>query len=663
MRTTTIRSLYFGLALASFASSAITQTTDAGRGIYDTACARCHGGDGQGGESGPSVLLQISARTDEDLAEYLREGTPERGMPPVSLGQDDLNRLIGYLRALVPLFTPGPAEVDRRALTLADGGTLAGVVINEGLTDLQLRDDGGAIRLLRKLPGSRYREVTSDVDWPSYHGETLGNRYSELSQINQGNVSHVGPVWSFPLPVTGWVQTTPVVEDGIMYVSSANEAWALDAGTGRQIWHYQRPRTQGLSGNASFGVNRGVALADDKVFMLTDNSHMIALGKSDGSLLWETVMADWNENYNSTNAPLVAGRVVVGGHAGGDEGVRGFLSAYDIETGAEAWRFWTIPDPGAPGSETWDNEEALEHGAGATWMTGSYDPDLNIVYWPTGNPGPDFFGDNRAGDNLYTDSVIALDADSGELLWYYQFTPHDVHDWDAQEPLALIDTDWQGEPRKLLIQANRNGFFYVLDRVTGELLLARPFLEKLNWAAGIDESGRPILNELPLTPVGETYVCPGFQGGTNWYSTSWNPGTGYYYIQALERCMLFSKRDQEWVRHGSYMGGTARQAPGEGFEKTVRAIDIQTGEVVFDIPQGPAPSTASAGLLTTASGLIFFGENSGSFVAADTATGEILWQFQSNHTWRSSPMTYMFDGKQYVAVAMGTTITAFGLLE
>ncbi|MDH3282924.1 MAG: PQQ-binding-like beta-propeller repeat protein, partial [Gammaproteobacteria bacterium] len=278
-------------------------------------------------------------------------------------------------------------------------------------------------------------------------------------------------------------------------------------------------------------------------------------------------------------------------------------------------------------------------------------------------PGPDFFGDNRAGDNLYTDSVIALDADSGELLWYYQFTPHDVHDWDAQEPLALIDTEWRGEPRKLLIQANRNGFFYVLDRVTGELLLAKSFLEKLNWAAGIDESGRPILNELPLTPVGETYVCPGFQGGTNWYSTSWNPGTGYYYIQALERCMLFSKRDQAWVRHGSYMGGTARQAPGEGFEKTVRAIDIQTGEVVFDIPQAPAPSTASAGLLTTASGLIFFGENSGSFVAADTATGEILWQFQSNHTWRSSPMTYMFDGKQYVAVAMGTTITAFGLLE
>jgi alcohol dehydrogenase (cytochrome c) len=326
------------------------------------------------------------------------------------------------------------------------------------------------------------------------------------------------------------------------------------------------------------------------------------------------------------------------------------------------WRRWTVPLPGEQGSETWGGD-AILHGAGATWMTGSYDPQLDIVYWPTGNPGPDFNGDNREGDNLYTNSILALNARDGELLWYYQFTPHDIHDWDALEPPVLVDTEWQGQPRKLLLQANRNGFFYVLDRTNGELLLARSFLNDLNWATGIDEAGRPILADLPLTPTGETYVCPGFQGGTNWYSTSFNIETGLYYFQALERCNLFSKRNIQWMAGSSFMGGTARQAPGEGFVKSVRAVDIQTGDVVLDIVQGPAPATASAGLLTTASGLVFFGENSGSFVAADAASGEILWSHQTNQSWKASPMTYMFDNKQYIGVAVGTTITAFGVRE
>ena len=278
-----------------------------------------------------------------------------------------------------------------------------------------------------------------------------------------------------------------------------------------------------------------------------------------------------------------------------------------------------------------------------------------------GNPGPDFDGDERQGDNLYTDSVLALDAKSGAIEWYFQFTPHDVHDWDAQEPPVLIDADWQGAPRKLLIQANRNGFFYVLDRTDGSLLLAEPFLYELNWAEGIGPDGRPILRELPLTETGETYVCPGFQGGTNWYSTSFNPATGLYYIQALERCNLFSKRKMEWEAGSGFMGGTARQAPGKGFVKSVRALDIRTGKIAWDLPQGPAPSTASAGLLSTAAGLVFFGENSGAFVAADAANGEVLWSYATNQTWKASPMTYRFDGKQYIAIAIGQTITAFAL--
>jgi alcohol dehydrogenase (cytochrome c) len=249
------------------------------------------------------------------------------------------------------------------------------------------------------------------------------------------------------------------------------------------------------------------------------------------------------------------------------------------------------------------------------------------------------------------------------MKWYYQFTPHDVHDWDAEEPAVLVDANWQGQPRKLLLQANRNGFFYILDRTNGKLLLAKPFLKKLNWAEAIGKDGRPILNTLKETAEGETYVCPGFQGGTNWFSTSFNPGTGLYYFQALERCNMFSKRTMEWQAGKSYMGGAARPAPGETFEKVLRAINIQTGEITWELPQVSGALTASAGTLSTASGLVFFGENSGAFMAADAVTGKALWQFPTNQTWKASPMTYMFDNKQYVAVAAGQNIVAFALPE
>jgi len=642
--------------------AALAQTTDQGRAYFDLNCGRCHGGDARGGEYGPSIVPGISRRTDDELAAFLRVGNPQRGMPPVVLPDDDLYILVGYLRALAPFGRP-PRAIDRRTLTLEDGTQINGVVLGEGYDDLQLRDDDGGIHLLRKTGMSRYREVTSQTDWASYNGDTRGYRHTGLTQINKDNVGLLAPVWNFPMNVPGAVQNTPVVVDGLMYISSVNEAWALDAGSGRQVWHWSRERTEGLIGNASLGMNRGVAIAGDRLFMLTDNAHMIALDRFDGTLLWDTPMADWTQNYNSTNAPLIVNDLVIGGHAGGDEGVRGFISAYHQDTGEEAWRFWTIPAWGEPGSETWPSAEAIAHGSGATWMTGSFDPDLNIVYWQVGNPGPDLYGVNREGDNLYTDSVLALNADTGERLWHYQFTPHDIHDWDAQEPVALIDTEWEGAPRKLLVQANRNGFFYVLDREDGELLLAKPFVENMNWAEGIGEDGRPILKELEVTQTGETYVCPALIGGTNWYSTGYIQETGLYYIQALESCNLFSNRYQQWQAGVGYMGGTARGVPGESAEKFLRAIDIHTGDIAFDIPQGPAGFGSSAGLLTTGSGLVIFGENSGLFMAADGETGEVLWKYNGNQGWRASPMSYAFDGRQYIAVAIGRSITAFALPE
>jgi alcohol dehydrogenase (cytochrome c) len=559
-----------------------------------------------------------------------------------------------------PFPRTAPPAVAPKSIQTTGGQILEGQVLSEGLSELALRTAEKRIVLLRKQ-GDRYRQVTSQVDWPTYHGNSGANRYSMLTQIDRSNVSRLAPKWIFPLPNAAQVENTPLVVEGLMYVSNANECWALDAGSGRQVWHYQRGRTKGITGNAAAGFNRGVAWAGDRIFMLSDNAHLMALDRFNGELLWETEMADWHQNYNGTSAPLVVGNLVISGTAGGDEGVRGFVAAFDQATGKEVWRFWTVPKAGEPGSETW-TAKALDHPSGATWMTGSYDPLLGLVYWPVGNPGPDFYGDEREGDNLYTDSIVALEAKTGKLKWYYQFTPHDVHDWDAEEPSVLVDANWQGQPRKLLIQANRNGFFYVLDRATGQLLLAKQFLKKLNWADGIGKDGRPMLKPLPEA-AGGVYVCPGFQGGTNWFSTSYNAATGLYYFQALERCNIFNKKSMEWEAGKGYMGGTARPAPGETFEKSLRAVNIQTGEIAWDVPQISGTLTASAGVLSTASGLVFFGENSGAFMAVDAETGAPLWQFPTNQVWKASPMTYQFDNKQYVAIAVGQSIVAFGLPE
>jgi alcohol dehydrogenase (cytochrome c) len=653
-----MRTLRFLAGYAFALGVAFAQNPDAGRRAYESRCSRCHGGDATGGETGPNIVAQLGARNDGDLAAFLRTGKPASGMPAFDLGDPEMGPLVGYLRSLVPISRTAPPSLETKTITTTTGAVLQGRVVNEGTLDLQLRD-GDRVYLLRKA-GDRYRLVTSQTDWPTYHGDPSGNRYSKLTQIDKTNVGRLTAKWMFPLPNVSTIENTPVVVDGIMYVSSANECYALDAGSGRMLWHYQRPRTKGLAGNAASGFNRGVASAGNRIFMLTDNAHLIALNRFTGELMWETEMADSHLNYNGTSAPLTVGNLVISGTAGGDEGVRGFVAAYDQASGKQVWKFWTVPQPGEPGSETWKGTDT-EHRSGATWMTGTYDPQLDTLYWPVGNPGPDFDGHQREGDNLYTDSVLALDAKAGKLKWYYQFTPHDVHDWDAQEPPVLVDTNWQGQPRKLLLQANRNGFFYVFDRVTGQLLLAKPFLKKLNWAEAIGKDGRPILSKLTPLPSGETYVCPGFQGGTNWFSTSFNPGTGLYYFQALERCNLFTERHGEWTAGKGYMGGTARPAPGETFQKVLRAIDIQTGEIAWELPEVSGPITASAGVISTASGLVFFGENSGAFMAADAADGKPLWQFQTNHVWKSSPMTYRFDNKQYIAVAVGQDIVAFAL--
>ena len=501
--------------------------------------------------------------------------------------------------------------------------------------------------------------MTSQADWPTYNGQTSGSRYSTLTQITKGNVVRMIPKWIFSVSNAPTLQVTPVVVDGVMYVTSANQCYAIDAGSGRQIWHYSRPRTKGLVGNAAGGVNRGVGVAGDRVFMVTDHAHLIALNRATGALLWETEMADWRQNYNATVAPLPVGNLVITGTSGGDEGVRGFLAAYDQATGKEVWRFWTVPLAGEPGSETWQGG-GIAHPGATTWLTGTYDPELDTLYWPTGNPTPDLYGDDRRGDNLYSDSILALDPKTGKLKWHFQFTPHDVWDYDAQQTPALIDASWQGRPRKLLVQANRNGFLYVLDRTDGKFLFGTKYVKNVTWATGLTAEGRPIRVPDMEPSLEGRRVCPSLEGASNWYSTSFNPATGLYYVQTNDKCGVFTKIPMEWAAGKGYMGGSFTQAPNEPAQRVLRAIDIQTGKIAWELPQ-VGPVTSWGGVLSTASGIVIFGEDSGSLMAADAATGKLLWSFQTNQNWKASPMTYAFDNKQYVAVAVGSAIVAFGL--
>ena len=496
-------------------------------------------------------------------------------------------------------------------------------------------------------------------DWPTYNGHLSGNRHSGLTQINTSNVSQVGARWMFNIPGSRRLEVTPVVVDGLMYVTMANEAYALDAASGRQIWHYSRPLTKGVIGDAGTAINRGVAVLGDRVFMVTDHAHLIALNRFTGQLLWDSEMADYRKHYGATSAPLVVKDLVLSGTSGGDEGARGFIDAYKASTGEHAWRFWTMPAPGEPLSETWGGR-AIEHGCVDSWLTGTYDPGTDLIYWPTGNPCPDFNGDERKGDNLYSSSVLALEPETGKLRWYFQFSPHDLHDWDATETPMLIDTNFRGRPRKLLAQANRNGFFYVLDRVTGEFLMGEPFVKKLNWASGIGPNGRPkLLPGQEPTPQG-TKTCPSMGGATNWMSTAFNPTTGLFYVMALEACNIYIKSSAWWEPGQSFYGGGARRVPGETGQKFLRAIDVQTGEIAWEVPQVGTGSSAG-GLLSTAGGLLFLGDDSGAFAAVDAKNGNPLWHFQTSEAFRASPMTYMAEGKQYVAIAAGSNVIAFAL--
>ena len=496
------------------------------------------------------------------------------------------------------------------------------------------------------------------ANWLSYNGDYTGRRYSGLDQINARNVARLRVDWVFHSPNSESLEVTPVVVDGMMFVTSANDAYALDAKTGRIVWHYSRPVTEGLIDDASQHHNRGVGIWHSRIFMETDNAHLLCLDARSGHLLWDVAYTDGNKNYGATSAPLVVKDKVLVGTSGGDDGVRGFLAAYDAQTGKEAWRFWTIPAPGEVGASSWPGDLYM-HGCGTTWMPGTYDPELNTLYWGTSNPCPDFDGDPRPGDDLYTDSVLALDPDNGRLKWHFQFTPHDLFDYDATETPVLIDTIYSGQSRKLLAEANRNGFFYVLDRTDGTFLSAVPFAEKLNWAKGIDKQGRPIRTEVMPTAEG-TRVCPGFSGATNWYAPSFNPETHLFYFLATENCNVYFKQAEKFEEGKAFYSTGVKRSPGDDRERILLAFNLEADKPVWRFVQVGA-GHSFAGTMTTKGGLVFFGDDAQSFEAVDAGTGAPLWHFTTGQDFHASPMSYAVNGTQYVAIASGSDIFSFAL--
>lgn len=498
----------------------------------------------------------------------------------------------------------------------------------------------------------RYR---NPANWLSYDRDNTGRRYSELDQIHQDNVARLVPKWMFQYsPQQRRSEATPLVRDGVMYLTAGGmRAFALDPVTGRSIWRFDYPYAHGEEGQTP-NSSRGFGLSGNRLYLATPDCHLVALDSRNGALLWRSAVTADQPCFGSTGAPVVVKNRVLVGIRGGDTGrVRGFLDAFNAETGEREWRFYTVPAPGEPGSETWPDNDSWKAGGGTPWTSGTYDPELDLLYWPTGNPGPkDFDGRNREGDNLYTATLLALRPDDGELVWHFQYTPHDEHDWDANQTPVLIDAVWEGRRRKLLAHPNRNSFLYVLDRETGTFLRATEFA-KQTWLDRFTSEGRPIRRPGAAPSASGSLTCPDIHGGTNWQSPSFNPGTGLLYVMARDACGVY------------FRTGASIDHLETGAQNFLRAIDLATGRIRWEIPLRGIENreVMFAGAMSTAGGLVFFGSRDGNFMAADAETGEMLWHFNTGGTIRASPVTYEANGRQYVAITTKSGVFAFGLYQ
>ncbi len=492
-------------------------------------------------------------------------------------------------------------------------------------------------------------------NWLTYSRTLDGQRFSPLTEINTGNVSRLKVKWAYQF-ADPQNEVSPIVVNGIVYITGPNSAAALDGQTGRTLWNWKRALPTDFRSIGFGHSSRGAAVLDGNLYVATLDGFLIALDLKSGAERWSSKVLDYKTGYSMTMAPLAIDGKVVVGVSGGEAGIRGFIDAYDAKTGTRAWRFRTIPAPGEPGHDTWAGD-SWKTGGAPTWVTGAYDPQLKLVYWGIGNPAPDWNGDVRRGDNLYSCSLVALDAETGKLRWYFQFTPHDTHDWDSAHVPVLFDSTVNGVRRKLVAVANRNAFYYVLDRVTGEYLSGRQYA-KQTWAKGLDSNGRPILSG-NAEPVKEgVLVWPNANGATVWFSPSYSPATGYFYVAVREIGSRYFKRDTPYKPGMEFMGGGEEELPADDSWGAIRALQAETGELRWEFKLHSPPW---AGVMSTAGGLVFSGSDEGNFYALDAQTGKPLWDFQTGSAIAANPVSFTIDGHQCIAIAADRVLYVFGL--
>jgi alcohol dehydrogenase (cytochrome c) len=658
-----IRSVLLVTAFASAPLVDLAQTAlpqGEGRGVLERMCTTCHQTDVI---TGQRLTAQRWREKVDQMVSYGAQGS-----------ESDIKVLVRYL---AQNFGRDPATPGSTQSPLASTSTPSVSTSSFGLDELSITSRFDASGTKGVTPDRILQADKEPQNWLTFHGTYRSNHFSSLNEVTRGNIHRLGLQWVFQSRSLDAYEATPIVVDGVLYTMEGDNVVALDATNGRLFWMFRytaAPDVRLCCGR----VNRGVGVLGNMVFVAEADNHLVALDARTGRPIWNTTVANTSAGYSLTGAPFTAKDKVIVGVSGGEYGVRGFIVAYDAQTGAERWRFYTTAGPGDPGNDTW-GRDSWKHGGGTAWLTGSYDPETDLLYWGTGNPGPDMNGDVRPGDNLYTCSMIALHLESGKLAWYYQANPHNEFDWDAVQVPILADMNWRGNPRKLLLWADRNGFFYLLDRTTGQFLLAKAFV-KQNWNAGFDRSGRPIMSVQSTSSAEGTLIFPDLQGGTNWFSPSFSVRTGLFYVNARDnQSYLYIKAKQtfeegaEYKSEGHLAKRPAPPAVGTNQDQytAVRALDPTTGQAKweFKLDAGPDLSTfhdykadhGAAGILTTASDLLFTGGRQGTFVALDARNGELLWKQQLGGSLLMNPMTYAVHGKQYIAVAAGTSLFVFGL--
>ncbi len=656
----------------------------AGRQLYDQTCQACHGPAGQG-DRGPALNANTFTHgsQDGDLFHAIRAGVPGTQMPPFAqLADGQTWQLVSYIRSLAAATAPGRPTTPPAVTVVVrtrDGRELRGTRLDEDTFSVRFVDASGAWYFFDKVtldahrvdPGgvtsTRLEKAGSEPqNWFMYWGDYSSTHYSGLKQIDVTNVARLRAAWTFPMPGDSVLEATPVVVVGVLYMTQPGVVAALDARTGRPVWRYARP--QRLKNPYEINpFNRGVAVAGQRLFVGTLDAALIALDARTGLPLWETQVADTMLGYSITSAPLIVKDKVIVGITGGEFGARGFLDAYDAATGRRLWRWYAVPAPGEFGNDTWKGD-SWKLGGSPMWLTGSYDPELNLVYWTVGNPGPQIDRSTRGDlDNLFSDSVVAIDPDTGQRKWHYQFTPNDGHDWDSCQAVVLVDRVWHGQIRKLLLHADRNGLFYVLDRASGAFLSGTPFVYQ-NWNAGFDKSGRPIVVAgSNSSREGSFFVYPTVGGGTNFQSPSYSARTGWMYLEYREGGQTYVSNETTYEAGRQYIGRVAAglpAAPNAGEPPPsagIKAVDPETGKTMWDfkIFQG----SLTNGVLATAGNVVFGAVRDGNIVALDAASGAHLWHFETGASMAASPISYAVDGRQYVAITAGNVLYAFALPE